>query len=249
MLMKAQSMVMPGTLIGILALLILGSAPASAEEIALDKVQTLRLLDSMSTLAPAALESHSGMTPEAASRILAFREESGRFSTVEELRRVAGLTEEQYRKIAAPYGRRIGLNPELDLRVDRERESEDDAAAAEREKSGAAAERRKRLGGRAKEKGGAAARRPRRGGLGLTIRPHYYSILPGYDLSILTEGQRKAFLERINQEKCTCGRGNETLGYCYVNDPACPFVKPRVRKIYEDIVGKPPPPADAPGER
>ncbi len=251
MSMKTQSMVVAGTLIGILALLIPGSTPMSAEKVDPDATRIRRLLDDMSTLDPAALRSHSGMTPEAASRILAFREKGGRFASVEEFKRVAGLTEEQYRRIAAPYRRRILLDPELDPSVDRPPEREEDAPAGRPGRSGAAAERRSRLSGSAKgkESEGEAARRPRKGGLGLTIRPHYYSLLSGYDLSILTEGQRKAFLERINTEMCTCGCGNETLAYCYVNDPECPVVKARVAKIYEDIVGKPPPPATTPGER
>ncbi|HXI01874.1 MAG TPA: hypothetical protein VNI57_01745, partial [Candidatus Saccharimonadales bacterium] len=84
---------------------------------------------------------------------------------------------------------------------------------------------------------------PTGGGLDLEVQGNYYSILPGYDLSNLPEEQRKAFLDTINTQMCTCGCKGETLGYCLVNDPGCVVVKARVRKIYKDITGK-----DAPVE-
>ena len=82
--------------------------------------------------------------------------------------------------------------------------------------------------------------------LDLEVQGNYYSILPGYDLSSLSEAKRKVFLDMVNREKCTCGCQGETLGWCLVNDPGCPVVKARVRKVYTDVVGTAPPSAPTP---
>jgi hypothetical protein len=73
------------------------------------------------------------------------------------------------------------------------------------------------------------------------VRPGYYAKLPGYDnLDKIDPIKRKEFLELVNREMCACGCQGETLAFCLVNDPACPVVKARVRKIYEDVTGQPP---------
>ena len=73
------------------------------------------------------------------------------------------------------------------------------------------------------------------------VRPGYFANLPGYDhLDELDPLHKKAFLETINREHCSCGCLNETLAFCLVNDPGCPVVKARVKKIYDDITTKPP---------
>ena len=72
------------------------------------------------------------------------------------------------------------------------------------------------------------------------VRPGFYGKLPGYeDLDKIDPLKKTEFLETINREFCTCGCKNETVAFCLVNDPACPVVKSRARKIYDDIVNKP----------
>jgi len=74
-----------------------------------------------------------------------------------------------------------------------------------------------------------------------SVRPGYYGELPGFDdLDKLDPDVKRAFLDRINREMCPCGCQNETVAYCLVNDPNCPVVKARARKIYEDVTGKKP---------
>jgi hypothetical protein len=73
------------------------------------------------------------------------------------------------------------------------------------------------------------------------VRPGFYAKLPGYEnLDQLDPIKKKEFLEMVNHEMCTCGCSGETLAFCLVNDPACPVVKARVRKVYEDVTGHPP---------
>ena len=73
------------------------------------------------------------------------------------------------------------------------------------------------------------------------VRAGFYGKLPGYeDLDKLDPLLKKEFLTRVNYEKCLCGCENETLGFCLVNDPGCPVVKARVRKIYDEVLSKSP---------
>ena len=73
------------------------------------------------------------------------------------------------------------------------------------------------------------------------VRPGYFGKLPGYEnLDSIDPLKKREFLETINREMCSCGCQTETLAFCLVNDPGCPVVKARVKKIYDDIVSKPP---------
>jgi hypothetical protein len=85
----------------------------------------------------------------------------------------------------------------------------------------------------------AAPGTPQPGPVG-AVRPGFYGRLPGYEnLDTMDPVKKKEFLELVNREMCACGCTNETLAFCLVNDPGCPVVKARVRKIYEDVTGKP----------
>jgi thiol-disulfide isomerase/thioredoxin len=57
--------------------------------------------------------------------------------------------------------------------------------------------------------------------------------IPGVDLDSLTEDVRKAVLQKLNTDSCTCGC-NLTLAQCRVNDTACTVSLP----IAQDIVKK-----------
>ena len=74
------------------------------------------------------------------------------------------------------------------------------------------------------------------------VRPGFYGKLPGFDdLDKIDPLKRTEFLETVNREFCTCGCKNETIAFCLVNDPTCPVVKSRAKKIYDDILNKPAP--------
>lgn len=217
----------------VILLLAAVSAATAAPQVRLTGGQEERFLKRMSVLPEEALRAVRGMTPSAVSGILAFREKSGKFTTVDQFRRASGLTDEEYDKVVAPYARRLDEGSRAPT-----------AGAGKREKMA-----RLGMGERVADKpAGVTAEKPPND-LGLTVRRHYYSVLPGYDLSVMTDDQRRAFLEAINTELCTCGCQDETLGFCLVNDPGCPVVKARVRQVYIDIVGAPPVPPKKSGGR
>ena len=70
---------------------------------------------------------------------------------------------------------------------------------------------------------------------GVTIRENYFMDLPGIDLSTLTPKQKQRFLDRVNQEICTCGCSNDTIARCLVNDPKCPTVRGLAEKVLSEV--------------
>lgn len=77
---------------------------------------------------------------------------------------------------------------------------------------------------------------PTQGPIG-AVRAGYYAELEGYESwDGVDPAVKKEFFETINRERCTCGCTNETLAWCYVNDKTCPVVRPRVKKIYDDLM-------------
>ena len=70
---------------------------------------------------------------------------------------------------------------------------------------------------------------------GVTIRENYFMELPGIDLSTLTPKQKQRYLDRVNQEICTCGCPNDTIARCLVNDPKCPTVRGMAEKVLSEV--------------
>ena len=70
---------------------------------------------------------------------------------------------------------------------------------------------------------------------GLTVRENYFMALPGIDLSTLTPKQKQRFLDRVNEEFCSCGCPNDTIARCLVNDPKCTTVRGLAEKILSDV--------------
>jgi thiol-disulfide isomerase/thioredoxin len=54
--------------------------------------------------------------------------------------------------------------------------------------------------------------------------------IPGVDLSVLTDAERKSALQKLNSETCTCGC-NLTLAQCRINDTACSVSLPLAKEI------------------
>ncbi|HEU5182853.1 MAG TPA: hypothetical protein VFW45_18840 [Candidatus Polarisedimenticolia bacterium] len=70
---------------------------------------------------------------------------------------------------------------------------------------------------------------------GVTIRENYFMELPGIDLTTLTPKQKQRYLDRVNQELCTCGCPNDTIAHCLVNDPKCPTVRGIAEKVLSEV--------------
>jgi hypothetical protein len=70
---------------------------------------------------------------------------------------------------------------------------------------------------------------------GVTIRENYFMELPGIDLSTLTPKQKQRYLDRVNDEICTCGCPNDTIARCLVNDPKCPTVRGLAEKVLSEV--------------
>ncbi len=202
-----------------------------------------RLLGGMSRLPEDEIMRLPGMTGESVAKVMKFRQGGGTFTSIAQFRTVSGLTDEQYSLLVTNFNRKFWL------------EQEDPPVSAKAPLSkappkGLAAERGKPAapGDAAPPSGDGPPTGATGGGLGIEVKGNYYSILPGYDLSVLSDDERAAFLETINTEVCPCGCTGETLGFCLVNDPGCMVVKAKVKKIYKDLTGKEPTPKAASAE-
>lgn len=216
-----------------LAFIWAGASPALAG-VNLSPEQEKRLLAAMNNAPRNILLNLPGITEKAAAKIVDYRDSGKSFTSVAIIRSVAGLAPQQYDELAGRFQK---------LLLDKGRSLSDPAQMpTQQNRAGNALEQRTRARG----DGGTAARDSEPGSKGsgtlnLEVRGKYYSILPGYDLSDLSDKERRTFLETINAEMCPCGCRGETLGYCLVNDPGCMVVRARVKKIYKDVTGKEPP--------
>jgi hypothetical protein len=64
---------------------------------------------------------------------------------------------------------------------------------------------------------------------------NFFADMPGFDLNALGKHGKEKFLHRVNSEMCTCGCKNDTLAFCYINDPKCPVVKGMVQAVYDEV--------------
>jgi cytochrome c biogenesis protein CcmG/thiol:disulfide interchange protein DsbE len=62
-------------------------------------------------------------------------------------------------------------------------------------------------------------------------------LLPGVDMSNLSQEQREAALHKFNAESCTCGC-KFTLAQCRIYDPACLISQKRTAEIIKNFSGK-----------
>jgi len=214
-------------------------SPTDARSVTLGKEESDRLLKMMSVLGTSEvnLKPYPGITPEAAARIVAHRKAGKAFTTIEEFRTVSGMSEAQFDKLAATFVKHEGPVPPV---------PPDEAQAPvlktpdARPGKGSLGDRRNGPGLRSKGGASTVKTADTAPQLDLDVHGGYFSVLPGYDLSKVDTEKRKRFLDAINSETCNCGCSGETLGYCIVNDPGCPVVKSRVKKVYTDIVGSAP---------
>jgi len=205
----------------------------AAAEGTMTPAQQKRMLRVMSGVPKDVLGRMAGMTPEAAEKIAAWRVKNYEFTSVEQIKQVSGLPDSNFEELRGAFMKKIP-----DEEANTSLAGAGKPAASPPDKAGAG----KKAGlGRSNDKAG-IANKETPFELNLSVRPHYYSELPGYDLGGLTEAQKTAFLDVVNRELCSCGCQDETLGFCLVNDPGCPIVKARIRKIYKDMIGSDPVP-------
>ncbi|MGH9868943.1 MAG: hypothetical protein ACREAA_12355 [Candidatus Polarisedimenticolia bacterium] len=184
-----------------------------------------------------ALNRMPGLTPDVISNILQYRKTGKHFANLADFRKITKITAANLSIALRPY------------------QAQEEAMQAEgQRKPVAPAAPPGKAGGRqlsrtadpnapasAAPAPGQQAQEAQPGPIG-AVRPGFYGKLPGYEkLDSLDPIKKKEFLELVNREMCACGCHNETLAFCLVNDPACPVVKARVRKIYLDTTGQPPP--------
>jgi hypothetical protein len=200
--------------------------------------RTERFLKTVSFVPEATLRQMPGMTPEIAGKVMASRKANGPFKSLDQFKSAAGLTDEQLQKITDPY-----LHPKAESDPPPGQNPMDPKLPPPYSKPGKTGGK-KTFGGSAKPEEAAPSKDSQK--LDLEVKSDYYSILPGYDLSKADDTKKKVFLDTINHEQCTCGCTGETLAWCLVNDPGCPVVKARVKKVYTDTFGQPPPVAGQP---
>ena len=192
------------------------------------------LLKFMDTAPEAKLAATPGITPATLKRIMAHRATGAKFKYLLEFEEVSGVTHEELEKVLKPF------QDEEDLRRrDADRKDVPDPAA--RSKAGRLQKNAPgAAGGAGPEPSSPSASSTGAGPIG-AVRPNWYGKLPGYDdLDKIDPLKRTEFLETVNHEMCSCGCKGETVAFCLVNDPGCPVVKARAKKIYDDIMTKPP---------
>ena len=222
----ASASVLAATVIALTA-----SSPALA--VSLNPDQTKMFISAMSKTGEKDLKALPGITPDAISKIVEFRKGGKPFSSVSQVKEISGLNSQAFDKVLEFYAR-MTVSPE-DV-IGGPGVTVPPTADSRRAPVG-----RRATAGYSGKTGPppatASAETPK---LDLDVQASYYSVLPGYDLAKVDPDKKKRFLDTINSETCNCGCSGETLGYCIVNDPGCPVVKSRVRKIYGDIVGAAP---------
>jgi hypothetical protein len=222
-------------LLGLVSLIfVTGFSPASARTVALNEDQSDRFVRTMVSVGTDThlLGQYPGITPDVAARIVAFRKSGKSFTTIAEFRQASGISDENFDKLATHFTRlrRVAgsKQEQADAATSPTSVKPPSALGSRRGSSGLAGKTQNTPPSKASAEG------PK---LDLEVQSSYYSVLPGYDLTKVDTEKKKRFLDTINSETCSCGCSGETLGYCLVNDPGCPVVKSRVRKIFTDIVG------------
>ena len=214
-----------------------GEAPADKDpDINTPSPAQAGLLNQLNTASEQTLKGKLGIPEAVVSKIMAHRATGAKFTSLIEVRSVTKMTYPELQRLLAPF-----TDMEEERAYEAKRKPVPDPATP-----GKAGGKLKQGGETAgKEKETEAAPEPAVTATGTgpitAIRPGFYGKLPGYeDLDKVDPVKRTEFLETVNREFCTCGCKNETIAFCLVNDPSCPVVKSRAKKIYDDIMNKPP---------
>ena len=178
------------------------------------------LLQFLNRSPEATLRKHPGLTSEVVASIMANRAAGKSFASIPDFRKVTKISEIDFQYAYKPFY-------EADLRKTTL------AATRKPVKPVTAADPKA-----TPQTPGADAGAPNSeaGPIG-AVRAGFYGKLEGYESwDGVDPAVKKEFFETINRERCTCGCTNETLAWCYVNDKSCPVVRPRVKKVYDDLM-------------
>ena len=209
-----------------------GAAPAPEDQEEVTPA-VAALLKQLNTAPEQNLKGQMKLPEGMVAKIMAFRATGAKFSSTGQVMSVTRISVVELERILQPFE-----DAETERAFEARRKPVPEPAAPA--KAGGKLQNSQTAGGqeaKAPQVGGA----PVATGTGpiTLVRPGFYGKLPGYeDLDKIDPLKKTEFLETINREFCTCGCKNETVAFCLVNDPSCPVVKSRARKIYNDIVNK-----------
>ena len=192
------------------------------------------LLHQVNTAPEGTLKGSMALPEGAVAKIMAHRKSGAKFTNLIELRKVSGITSADLERLLAPFEQAEAARA-FESKRKPVPEPSAPAKAGGRLQRGETTPEKTEPAPAEPDKAAASGEGP------ITmIRPGFYGKLPGYDdLDKIDPIKRTEFLETVNRELCTCGCKNETIAFCLVNDPTCPVVKSRVKKIYDDIMRKP----------
>ena len=72
--------------------------------------------------------------------------------------------------------------------------------------------------------------------LPLKILGNFFIQFPDLDLTTLTPRQLGRFLQRMNQDLCSCGNcTHDTVAKCYINDPGCNHVRTQAKETLIEV--------------
>jgi len=191
------------------------------------------LLKQINTASEQTLKGAVGLPEGIVAKIMAHRKSGGKFTDLIQLRSVTGMSSQELQRALAPF-EQAEATKNFEAQRKPVPEPTQQGKAGGRVQRGTAAESDKASAPTSAE--------PAASGTGpiTMVRPGFYGKLPGYEeLDKIDPIKRTEFLETVNREMCTCGCKNETIAFCLVNDPTCPVVKSRAKKIYDDIMTKP----------
>lgn len=185
------------------------------------------LLNFLNQAPEAKLRETPGLDSQLVAKVMAHRAAGGKFKNLIELTKVTHITPPALETLLKPY---------IEADQAREMESARKPVAETPAKSSSARTLKGPAGGASASPGASSNSGP----IG-AVRGGFYAKLPGFeDLDKIDPIKKTEFLETINHEMCPCGCKGETIGYCLVNDPGCPVIKARAKKIYDDIMAKTP---------
>ena len=184
------------------------------------------LLALLNTAPESKLRTTEGMTSDVLAKLMAHRASGGKLTNLVEFEKKTGVKPTDLELLLKPF-----LEEARSKEMEAQRKAVPDPPAR-----GKAGRSPKKTDGAATDSAAPAGVGPIGG-----VRPGFYSKLPGYeDLDKIDALKKTEFLETVNREMCSCGCKGETVAFCLVNDPGCPVVKARAKKIYDDIMTKGP---------
>lgn len=232
---------LPGLATAMLLVLVLspswGRSTFNPEEEANSSPATVALLKQINTAPEQTLKGTMALPEAVVSKIMAHRAGGKTFTSLLQVRSITKMAPQDMERLLLPY-----MDQENQRAFEAQRKPVPEPASPG--KAGGKLQHNTPANGQEKAtgatEGAGGTVTPTGTGPITAVRPGFYGKLPGYEgLDKIDPLKRTEFLETVNREFCTCGCKNETVAFCLVNDPTCPVVKSRAKKIYDDIMTKP----------